>query len=128
MLRTCFIFIALLSVLVCSQRLFAAPTGEALLHACKAALEDGFTDIEGQMCEWYVTPCDCHAGKDPGIPRVCLPHGIPTEWLAKEVIKGLLEKPALQNVSAEMAANTILSRSYPCTDEDKQNSDKNRSE
>lgn len=92
----------------------AAPTGAELLSACKTSLEKGFDGTTGMMCVWYVTPCDCHHGKDSEIPRVCLPDGLKTEFLAEEVISGLKSKPELLIKSAEMAAGVILVEKYPC--------------
>jgi hypothetical protein len=104
-----FIFLLLLSTNV-----LAAPTGADLLEACEASLEKGFQGSTSMMCVWYVTPCDCHHGKDSEIPRVCLPEGKETESLAREVIKGLKSQPELQSKSAEISAGEILVKKYPC--------------
>lgn len=104
----------LLFLLGFSTNLLAAPTGGDLLTACEDSLKNGFHSSKGMMCVWYVTPCDCHHGKDSDIPRVCLPDGKETESLAREVIKGLKEQPELQIKSAEISAGEILVKKYPC--------------
>ncbi len=97
-----------------SANVLASPTGAELLEACEDALKNGFHGSTAMMCVWYVTPCDCHYGKDSAIPRVCLPEGKAPELLAKEVIKGLRLQPELQNKSAEISASEILVEQYPC--------------
>ncbi len=97
-----------------STNVLAAPTGANLLEACEDALKNGFQGPEAMMCVWYVTPCDCHHGKDSEIPRVCLPDGKEPESLAREVIEGLKSQPELQNKSAEISAGEILVEKYPC--------------
>ena len=92
----------------------ATPDGAELLAACKHSLEEGFSDIEGMMCTWYVTPCDCDYDKNNDIPRVCLPASTDIDALAREVITGLIAQPELQELNADIAANTILIRNYPC--------------
>ncbi len=92
----------------------AAPTGADVVAACEESLAKGFQDIKGMMCVWYVTPCDCSYGKDPAIPRVCLPDGKDTDALAREVIEGLKLQPELLSQSAELSSNTILAAKYPC--------------
>jgi len=92
----------------------AAPSANELLAACQDSLANGFHASTGMMCSWYVTPCDCHHGKDLAIPRVCLTGIESEESLAKIVVAGLKAQPALQLESAEMAAGIILSANYPC--------------
>jgi hypothetical protein len=92
----------------------ASPTGADVLTTCEESLASGFQGITGMMCVWYVTPCDCHIGKDPSIPRVCLPDGMETEVLAREVIEGLKSRPELQSETAELASNSVLTIKYPC--------------
>jgi hypothetical protein len=94
----------------------AAPSGADLLSACRHALSSKFAGTEGQMCIWYVTPCDCEAVRKPGAPRVCLPESVATEPLAREVVNGLEAQPELQLLDADIAAAKILSRIYPCPD------------
>jgi hypothetical protein len=91
----------------------AAPTGNDLLIACNQSIKSGYNGIEGQMCTWYVTPCDCNI--DKSLPRVCLPENINTNELAQIVVNGLLEDETLQKEYAALSAATILSRHYPCT-------------
>ncbi len=86
-----------------------------LLQACHHALGDGFQGVEGQMCTWYVTPCDCRHGNEE-LPHVCLPDDISVEQLARQVITGLENNAELQGESAEFAASTILYETYPCPD------------
>lgn len=93
----------------------AAPSGANLIVACEQALANDFQGVEGQMCTWYVTPCDCTYGKKSRMPRVCLPLSVPVEELAREVITTLQAEPALQSEEAGLAAALILARTYPCT-------------
>jgi len=95
-------------------QVMASPTGADVLTTCEESLASGFQGITGMMCVWYVTPCDCHIGKDPAIPRVCLPDGMETETLAREVIEGLKSRPELQSETAELASNSVLTIKYPC--------------
>ena len=97
-----------------NTQVMASPTGADVLTVCEESLAKGFEGIKGMMCVWYVTPCDCTYGKDPAIPRVCLPDGMDTEALAREVIEGLKLRPELQSQSAELSSNTILAEKYPC--------------
>ena len=90
----------------------AAPTGEDLLSACRLSLEQGFGSLEGSLCTWYVTPCDC--GLDDSAPAVCLPPDPPVERLAREVVQGLGERPALRARPASEAAAAVLAGLYPC--------------
>jgi len=92
----------------------ATPSGAEFLRACRHALSNEFAGIEGQMCTWYVTPCDCEAVRKPGAPRVCLPESVATEPLARAVVSGLETQPDLQLQDADVAAAKILSRIYPC--------------
>jgi Ssp1 endopeptidase immunity protein Rap1a len=101
-------------LLLMSTKVFAAPTGADLLGACEDSLANGFQGSKAMMCVWYVTPCDCHHGKDSEILRVCLPDGKSAESLAREVIEGLKSQPGLQSKSAEVSASLILSPKYPC--------------
>lgn len=104
----------LLFSLLLSGNTLASPSGADLLNACEISLEKGFHGETGMMCVWYVTPCNCHRGKDSAIPRVCLPDGKEAELLAREVIDGLKSRPELQNKSAEISAGEILVEKYPC--------------
>ena len=101
-------------LLFLSFNVYSSPSGNDLLIACETSLEEGFQGTTGMMCVWYVTPCDCHYGKETRIPRVCLPEDYETEYLAKEVIDGLKAKPKLLDETAEMAAAEILAKKYPC--------------
>lgn len=106
-------------VLVCfwlAGTLQAAPAAADLLEACEYSLNNNFAGIKGEMCTWYVTPCDCDYGLDAVMPRVCLPEKIPVEDLARTVINGLKEQSELLAEDADFAAATILSRVYPCTE------------
>ncbi len=105
-------WIALLLLL--STEAVSDPTGADLLGACEDSLANGFQGATGMMCVWYVTPCDCHHGKDTVIPRVCLPDGKAAEVLAREVIDGLKSQPELQSKSAEISVGLILTLKYPC--------------
>lgn len=107
--------VVLTSLLTATTVSPAAPTGADVLAACEKALSKGFHGTVGMMCIWYVTPCDCQAGKDPAIPRVCLPEDKAPETLAKEVVEGLKQQPALLNESAEVSAGRILAPKYPCS-------------
>ena len=94
----------------------ADPSGAKLLTACEQSLVNGFTGIEGMMCTWYVTPCDCDYSKGSETPRVCLPPSPDIEALAREVTAGLRAQPDLQGKGANIAAGLILTRIYPCSD------------
>lgn len=91
----------------------AAPTGEDLLVACNAALTNGFSGVEGMMCDWYVTPCNCEAGGQTA-PKICLSGPVSTKTLAKAVVTGLGKNPELRRKDAAPAAAAVLSRIYPC--------------
>jgi hypothetical protein len=110
------LIIYLLLLLQFGTQAFAAPSGKELLAACEQSLEDGFDGIAGQMCTWYVTPCDCDYGNKPDMPRVCLPASVPVEMLARDVVDGLSDQPGLQQKDADIATALILSRTYPCND------------
>ncbi len=101
-------------LLLLGGEVLAAPTGADLLDACEDSLVNGFQGTTGMMCVWYVTPCDCHHGKDSAIPRVCLPDGKTSEVLAREVIDSLKSQPELQTKSVEISAAMILVSKYPC--------------
>ena len=103
-----------ISIYLFGAPVLAAPGGADLLAACERSLANGFQGIAGQMCTWYVTPCDCTYNRDKQIPRVCLPATVSVEALAQEVISGLREQAALQGEEAAVAATFILSRTYPC--------------
>ena len=45
-----------------------------------------------------------------------MPPSPDVDALAHEVITGLIAQPELQELSADIAANTILIRNYPCDD------------
>ena len=91
-----------------------APDGNDLLQACEYAQQFGYDNTKGMLCIWYVTPCDCDAGKQPAVPRVCLPAGISHEVLAEQVIAGLQNRLELQSL-AEQAAAQVLAPLYPCS-------------
>lgn len=113
------VFILLCSfgvLLMWHQTLTAAPVAADLLRACENSLNAEFQGIEGELCTWYVTPCDCDYGKSNDLPRVCLPEAESTESLARTVIAGLRETPGLLDKPADYAAAIILSREYPCTE------------
>ena len=110
-----FVFYNLVMFFHCGHVL-ADPSGAELLSACEFSMDSGFEGIKGQMCTWYVTPCDCEYSKDPHAPRVCLPEFVAIESLAKQVVNGLKAQPELQEKNAEVAAAIILSQTYPCSD------------
>lgn len=91
----------------------AAPSGEQLLAACNDSLMHDFQGINGVMCAWYVTPCDCEKGKET-LPKICLTEPVSTATLAKTVVAGLRKHPELQREDAEFAAASILSQVYSC--------------
>ena len=101
------IFISILS---------AAPSAVDLLDACEISLKKGFQGIEGELCIWYITPCDCDYVKTKETPRVCLPEPVPVESLARIVVRGLKEQPELHMEDADYAAAIILSHVYPCSE------------
>ncbi len=104
----------IVALLLLSTEVLSTPTGADLLDACEDSLANDFQGTTGMMCVWYVTPCDCHHGKDSAIPRVCLPDGKAAEVLAREVVDGLNSQPELQAKSAEISAGVILVPKYPC--------------
>jgi hypothetical protein len=91
----------------------AAPTGKDLLDACNKSIESGFSGVEGQMCAWYIIPCDCDT--DFSLPKICLPENIELDDLAKIIIDGIFQQPELQKKYAALTATTILSQNFPCT-------------
>ena len=103
-----------LVTMVLSGQVWASPGGNDLLAACSYALRNGFAGVEGAMCSYYVTPCDCAAVREAGVPRVCLPDDIPVKMLAHKVVDGLNAQPDLQLRTASAAAAAILSVDYPC--------------
>lgn len=105
-----------LALLSMSTFLFATPNGKDLLAACEHSLSNGFSGAEGMMCTWYVMPCDCFHSADSELPRVCLSPSPDVAALAREVADGLAETPDLLNKTADVAAGTILIKSYPCTE------------
>ena len=107
-------FVFLLTGLLYCLGAWAAPDGADLLAACKHALKSGFAGMQGAMCGYYVTPCDCAAVREPGVPRVCLPDNVPVEQLSREVVAGLEARPELRSRTASAAAAVILARDYPC--------------
>ena len=109
--------ILLLSIVTFSLTVSAndEPTGQSLLDSCKAYDINQADDLQSMMCLWYVMPCDCEK-KDQQIPKVCLPDKVDESSLIKLVIKGLSSQKRLLTESAELAANTILSQHYPCSD------------
>jgi len=102
-----------LLLMICTE-VTASPSANDLLKACQESLANGFHGATGMMCSWYVTPCDCHHGKDLIIPRVCLSGNESEESLARIVVDGLQAETTLQSKSAEMAAAIILSPLYSC--------------
>lgn len=114
-LKTRLLFFCGLSLLHSTLIMASAPNGGALLSACRDALNSGFTGVNGQLCSWYVTPCDCRVGKEDA-PRVCLPESVTAAELAGIVVAGLTEKPGLQERDAESAVASVLAPLYPCTD------------
>ncbi|OGT64690.1 MAG: hypothetical protein A2W69_01470 [Gammaproteobacteria bacterium RIFCSPLOWO2_02_47_7] len=105
-----------LILLIFISPLSAAPSAVDLLDACEHSLQNGFQGIKGDVCIWYVTPCDCDYGKTKEMPRVCLPDSVPVESLARIVVRGLKEQPGLHMENADYAAAMILSRIYPCSE------------
>jgi hypothetical protein len=120
MCKNCPYLLCLLAYLFMSmlyiERLMAAPSGTDLLAACEHSLKNGYQGIKGQMCIWYVTPCDCSYGGQSKVPRVCLSPAVATETLVQEVIAGLQKQTELQAEEANVAAALILSQTYPCLD------------
>lgn len=93
----------------------AAPDGADLKSACQRSLADGFTGIHGEMCTWYVTPCDCDINKADDIGPICLPPDATTGMLARIVIDGIADSPELQKRGAAEAAAVVLSKEFPCS-------------
>ncbi|MCG8324811.1 MAG: hypothetical protein MI673_04780 [Thiotrichales bacterium] len=87
--------------------------GGDLLSICEDALINGYRHPEGMACYWYITPCDCNYGT-VDLPRVCLPADLDETGLTSMVIDGLKSRPELLSLPAAEAANTILSKHYPC--------------
>lgn len=93
-----------------------SPSGADLLAACQHSMDQGFSNVQGMLCSWYVTPCDCNYEKKRQLPRVCLPGSPDIDLLAQQVISGLNARPELLNMEADIAASTILTRYYPCSE------------
>ena len=104
---------AVLLFLIVADPASAAPGADDLLRACEGSLAHGFQGIEGQMCTWYVRPCECDPER-PAKPKVCLPEGLSTEELARKVVAGLKADPALLGLEADVAAARVLVKDYPC--------------
>ncbi len=113
-MRKCLLF--LFMYLLLSAPVLAEPAGADLLKACEQAVKNDFEGAKGKLCLWYVTPCDCPLGKNPTLPRVCLPESVSDWQLALEVVAGFAAQPRLQEESATAAVALILSKSYPCPD------------
>jgi hypothetical protein len=101
-----------LLLIIITSPVTAAPTGSDLLYACNESVKSGFDSIEGQMCTWYATPCDCNP--DDKMPKVCLPEDLSKLDAARIIIGGLTEETELQMQTASDAAIIILARKYPC--------------
>lgn len=95
---------------------YASPDGSDLLRACRTSLNNGFNGIEGMMCEYYLTPCNCAVGVKASVPKFCPPAGASTDDRAAAVIDGLNKSPVLQDQDAQTAAAVILAKMYPCTE------------
>ena len=92
----------------------ATVSGHDLLKACEVSLHSHNGGIQEQLCEYYITPCDCDLGENGQHPRVCLPEGKTMDELAEIVINGLKKSPDLLQVYAGTAAATVLAKIYPC--------------
>ncbi len=90
----------------------SAPTGSDLLLACNTAQEEGYDSIQGQMCTWYIIPCNC--SMDPAIPESCTPENMEVHELADIIIEGLTGNNILLDETATMSAAIILSEKFPC--------------
>ncbi|NNE37107.1 MAG: hypothetical protein HKN08_02285 [Gammaproteobacteria bacterium] len=106
---TCWLGALLLIVAINGQ---AAPTGSDLLLACSTAQENGYDSIQGQMCTWYVIPCNC--SYDTDIPESCTPEDMQVQELADIVIKHLTGNDALLSQTATKSAAIILAEKFPC--------------
>ena len=93
----------------------AAPDGADLKSACQRSLANGFDGIDGRMCTWYVTPCDCDINQAADISPICLPYDATTGMLARIVIDGIADSPELQKRGAAEAAAVVLSKEFPCS-------------
>jgi hypothetical protein len=94
--------------------LYASPDGSDLLLACNHALDTGFDSIQGQMCTWYVLPCNC--SYDEELPAVCAPDDIEVSALAAIVVNGLKNNEDFMNQTAANSATIILSKKFPCNE------------
>lgn len=103
-------------LIIYSAQASAVPSGADLLKACELSQQNDFAGIEGQICIWYVTACDCNIRK-PELPAVCLPDDISIEELSRRVIKGLKQQQHLQELDADIAAAKVLVKDFPCADE-----------
>ncbi len=99
---------------MCCGTAQAATTGADLLTVCDTALKTNFRGMNGKMCIWYVTPCDCDFGGDTALPPVCLPDSVSNLTLAFMVTEMLKATPEFQKKDAGEAAALILSEVYPC--------------
>lgn len=90
------------------------PTGRILMQACEAMLNDQADQLNVMLCNWYVTPCDCHYGKPEALPKVCLPESVDSNLLAAIIVEQLEKEIDLQQLSAEEAAAKILAPIHPC--------------
>lgn len=103
--------IAILAAIAMSP-VYAAPTGADLLAACTQAEATSYQSLEGQMCSWYVMPCDCD--NNPALTPVCAPDSVQTHTLAAMIISALAADPGLHELDAAIAANRVLAQEYPC--------------
>ncbi len=108
--RITFWFVALL--LSFTVDVHAVPTGSDLLLACSLARDNNFDSIQGQMCTWYVIPCNCNYDAD--IPQSCTPENMQVPELANIVIEGLTNNEALLNQTASKSAAIILAEQFSC--------------
>lgn len=112
-LRKLIRFISVIFIMFAPQAR-ATVSGFDLLKACEVSLHSHNGGIQDQLCEYYITPCDCDLGENRKHPRVCLPDGKTMDELAGIVIDGLKKSPDLLQVYAGTAAATVLAKVYPC--------------
>ena len=106
---------AITSGLVAFPSLLAAePTAEHVLAACQRALEKGFTGIEADICDWYITPCPCEFVEAAAEGPWCLPQDLASAALAQLVVDELSRQPQSLSAPASLPIIKIVRATYPC--------------
>lgn len=115
-MKSLMIVVAIVFALI-MQQAQSAVDGHDLLRACESAINSATGGIAEQMCEYYVTPCNCDGDETGGRPSICLPDDLTVNERARIVVDGLRRSPALLREYAGTAAAVVLEKIYPCNDD-----------